>query len=89
MKNLSFANRVRTVIIAIILLGLLISSCRTGYGCHGNESWRGMVRRINGYGYIPNIKKHSWREIDRAMSYSSWEYDMTKSQDSRSSDHLK
>ena len=79
---MSLPNRMRITILAVILLGLLISalsSCRTGYGCRGNESWGHMVRRINS-AYVPNIKRHSWREIDKAMSYSTWEYDNTKSQ---------
>jgi hypothetical protein len=82
MKKVSFANRVRTVILAIVLLGLIISllsSCRTGYGCRGNQSWGRMVRRINAYGYVPNIKRHTRKEVDKAMSYSTWEYDNTKS----------
>jgi hypothetical protein len=79
---MSFANKLKLMLLALILLGLLIScltSCRTGYGCHGNQSWNHMVRRINS-AYVPNIKRHSKREIDRAMSYSTWEYDNTKSQ---------
>lgn len=79
---MNVANRVRTLILAVILIGLIISalsSCRTGYGCRGNESWGRMVRRINS-AYVPNIKRHSWSEIDKAMSYSTWEYDNTKSQ---------
>jgi uncharacterized membrane protein len=37
-------------IIAIsIMLIIFMSSCssRNGYGCHGNQSWNKMVRRIN------------------------------------------
>lgn len=83
MKKVSFVNRVRITILSIILLGLLLSclsSCRTGYGCHGRESWNSMVRRINSYGYVPNIKRPTKAQVDRAMSYSTWEYDNTKSQ---------
>lgn len=37
-----------TFIIALVfLLAMSLSSCRTGYGCHGRESWNGMVKRIN------------------------------------------
>ena len=41
---------IKIAMIAITLgtLALLtISSCRTGYGCHGRESWSNMTRRIN------------------------------------------
>lgn len=79
---MSTPNRMRITILAVILLGLLIStlsSCRTGYGCRGNESWGRMVRRINS-AYVPNIKRHTRKEVDKAMSYSTWEYDNTKSQ---------
>lgn len=39
-----------TILICIgiaIMLIMSMSSCRTGYGCHGNESWGRMVYRIN------------------------------------------
>lgn len=80
---MSIANRTRATVLLIVLIGLLISclsSCRTGYGCRGNEPWNSMVRRINSYGYVPNIKRHTKAQVDKAMSYSSWEYDNTKSQ---------
>ena len=36
------------VLIAIVsLIVMSMSSCRTGYGCRGRESWVGMVKRIN------------------------------------------
>jgi len=50
MKRISYVNAVKLVAFAVVLLGLLIatlSSCRSGYGCHGNQSWDKMVRRIN------------------------------------------
>ena len=37
-------------IIYVVVLGAVIlstSSCRTGYGCKGRESWNHMIRRIN------------------------------------------
>ncbi len=35
-------------IVAITLIAITFSSCaRSGYGCHGNQSWGKMVRRIN------------------------------------------
>ena len=38
----------KRVILVVFLICLFFSSCRTsGYGCHGNESWDHMVRRIN------------------------------------------
>ena len=40
----------KKVLLAIVLVTLVIismSSCRTGYGCRGRESWGHMVRRIN------------------------------------------
>ena len=79
--KISYATKIKTAILAFILLGLLISSltsCRTGYGCHGNQSWDRMVRRNNS-AYVPNIKKHSKSEVDKAMSYSSSEYNSVMS----------
>jgi len=39
------------ILLTIITLGSLVlfamTSCRTGYGCHGNQSWKHMERRIN------------------------------------------
>lgn len=32
---------------AICMIAYTLTSCRTGYGCRGNESWNHMVRRIN------------------------------------------
>jgi hypothetical protein len=29
------------------LIMFLLNSCRTGYGCHGNQSWNQMVKRNN------------------------------------------
>jgi heme A synthase len=33
----------------VCVICLMFSSCSTkkGYGCHGNESWNGMIKRIN------------------------------------------
>jgi hypothetical protein len=31
----------------VLLVAVLASSCRTGYGCHGRESWQKMTKRIN------------------------------------------
>jgi hypothetical protein len=50
MKKISYVNAVKLIATAIVLTGLVIatlSSCRTGYGCRGNQSWDKMVRRIN------------------------------------------
>lgn len=39
--------------ISLLLIGLfaiiiaLSTSCRAGYGCHGNQSWESMVKRNN------------------------------------------
>jgi len=50
--KISYVNKIRLIAIAVALTGLLIatlSSCssRNGYGCHGNQSWNHMVKRIN------------------------------------------
>jgi len=40
----------KKVLLSIVLVTLVIgsmSSCRTGYGCRGNQSWDKMVRRNN------------------------------------------
>ena len=37
----------KKLIVALVLLVLVGTSCRTGYGCRGRESWNHMVRRIN------------------------------------------
>jgi hypothetical protein len=40
----------KKLLVAFVLLGFIAifgSSCRSGYGCRGNQSWNGMVRRIN------------------------------------------
>jgi hypothetical protein len=40
----------KKLLFVFALLGLVTifgSSCRSGYGCHGNQSWSKMVRRIN------------------------------------------
>ena len=34
-------------VMAIIIVIDMMSSCRTGYGCKGNQSWKQMERRIN------------------------------------------
>jgi hypothetical protein len=31
----------------LCFFAVFFSSCRSGYGCHGNQSWSKMVRRIN------------------------------------------
>lgn len=44
MKKLAYLITVLT----IVGFCLLLTSCKTsGYGCHGNQSWKHMVRRIN------------------------------------------
>ena len=35
----------RFSLVCMLIYGL--ASCRTGYGCHGRESWNHMTRRIN------------------------------------------
>jgi len=35
------------LIVALVLLVLIGTSCRSGYGCSGRESWNHMVKRIN------------------------------------------
>lgn len=50
MKKISYVNAVKVILTAVVLTGLVIatlSSCRTGYGCKGRESWKSMERRIN------------------------------------------
>jgi len=37
----------KKLIVALVLLVLVGTSCRTGYGCRGRESWGHMVKRIN------------------------------------------
>lgn len=47
---MNFPNKLRMFFLGLILTGLaisLLSSCRTGYGCKGNQSWKQMERRIN------------------------------------------
>jgi len=34
-------------VIYVVFVMILLSSCRTGYGCRGNQSWGKMVSRIN------------------------------------------
>jgi hypothetical protein len=41
---------IKIALVAITLGGLVLftmTSCRTGYGCHGNQSWNKMVERNN------------------------------------------
>ena len=47
--NQQLTPKERTILTALaVIIGLaLLSSCRTGYGCRGNESWNHMVKRIN------------------------------------------
>jgi len=40
-------KKVMLLIVVISLIVISMSSCRTGYGCRGRESWSKMVRRIN------------------------------------------
>jgi hypothetical protein len=46
-------KRLEKFLLGIIIGGTLmfflttLTSCRTGYGCRGKESWKGMERRIN------------------------------------------
>ena len=52
MIKISYVNKVKIIITAVVLTGLVIatlSSCssRNGYGCKGNQSWNKMVKRIN------------------------------------------
>lgn len=47
---MSFVNKLKLFIMVLVLTGLVIatlSSCKTGYGCHGNQSFRHMVKRNN------------------------------------------
>jgi len=40
----------KKLLFALVLLGSIAifgSSCRAGYGCHGNQSWDKMTRRNN------------------------------------------
>ena len=34
-------------LLAIAIVAITFSSCRTGYGCRGNQSWGRMIQRIN------------------------------------------
>jgi hypothetical protein len=34
-------------LIGLLFLVAALTSCRAGYGCRGNESWKHMVKRIN------------------------------------------
>lgn len=43
-KNVGFKI---VVGIAIVITAMMFTSCKTGYGCHSNESWKHMERRIN------------------------------------------
>jgi hypothetical protein len=40
-------KKVFLAIAIVSLIAVFMSSCRTGYGCRGRESWGHMVRRIN------------------------------------------
>ena len=49
---MSFPNNVRLVFLIVALIGLIVTtltscSSRNGYGCHSNQSWGKMERRIN------------------------------------------
>jgi len=54
-KQLKFINvkKLETLLAGIIVGGFIcmllfaMTSCRTGYGCKGNQSWGKMERRIN------------------------------------------
>jgi heme A synthase len=35
------------LLMAVVCIVMFLSSCRAGYGCHGRESWNGMIKRIN------------------------------------------
>jgi hypothetical protein len=40
----------KKIILFVVVISLVVismTSCRTGYGCRGRESWSGMVKRIN------------------------------------------
>jgi hypothetical protein len=40
----------KKIILFVVVISLFVismTSCRTGYGCRGRESWSGMVKRIN------------------------------------------
>ena len=38
----------KILVLGTIILALFaMTSCRSGYGCHGTSSWGGMVRKAN------------------------------------------
>lgn len=47
MKQLETLLKGIIIGMAFCMLAYALTSCRTGYGCRGNESWNHMVRRIN------------------------------------------
>ena len=47
MKKLEVLLRGIIIGMAICMVVYALTSCRTGYGCRGRESWGHMVSRIN------------------------------------------
>jgi hypothetical protein len=50
MKQQTVINAIKvTLIVGAItfIIAFTMTSCRSGYGCHGNQSWGKMVNRIN------------------------------------------
>ena len=45
--NLILDNLKLIIIGTLAFLILIATSCRSGYGCHGNQSWNKMVSRNN------------------------------------------
>lgn len=50
MKQQTVINTIKVALIVGTLTFIIVftmTSCRTGYGCRGNQSWNHMVKRIN------------------------------------------
>ena len=45
--QIEMSGMVTLFLMAIACVIMLMSCSRKGYGCHGNESWNGMIKRIN------------------------------------------
>ena len=45
--NEKISHSLTLFIIGALAIIISLASCKTGYGCHGNQSWEKMVKRNN------------------------------------------
>ena len=45
--NEKISHSLTLLIIGALAIIFSLASCKTGYGCHGNQSWEKMVKRNN------------------------------------------